>query len=53
MEAEEIVEKESKGNGQEKKKMTKEKHEKKPREHGQCVTKNQYDLMSHIVPKKN
>ena len=54
MEAEEIVEKESKGNGQEKKKMTKEKHEKKnPREQGQCVTKNQYDLMSHIVPKKN
>ena len=30
MEAEEIVEKESKGNGQEKKKMTKEKHEKNP-----------------------
>ena len=30
-----------------------ETRKKNPREQGQCVTKNQYDLMSHIVPKKN
>ena len=30
-----------------------ETRKKNPREQGQCVTKNQYDIMSHIVPKKN
>ena len=52
MEAE-ILEKESTEKCQKKKKATKEKRDEKTREQGQCVTKNQYDLMSHIVPKKN